>query len=194
MIDIKPSPTKPGSFRVSMPIPDDISQRFDTATLARLGAQIENGRVTLEYAQSASGTLSLDRQFRMNSYEGRFEKAMDSASFADIMIERNRQIGRSRSGQQNQQSQGDIAKDLERSKNMALGNMNLPGLEAPQVSTEGPKRAERDDSEIAGFPDGTTEMKKLRAQPAKVQPKPVVHAPPRPMDSPPPSYSAPRMK
>lgn len=149
-----------------MQIPENIGRRFDPAILARSGIRIQDGRATLEYMRTGSGDYTLNRQFLVASYPGRFESEMTSHYLADIKQEAERHASHI-GGKGNQKS---AAQDQD--QDPIAGVKSSPSLETPQTSNEGPKRREGDEEPIEGFPDGTKEMKKLRPQAGKPQPKP----------------------
>ncbi|MHA6643627.1 hypothetical protein [Mesorhizobium sp. A623] len=184
MSRISISKSASGGLSVSMPIPENIGKQFDARLLSRSGVQIDGGCATFGFTSSGNGNISLDRQFRVDSYPGRFETDMASYHLADIKKE----FESSASHIVGKQSGQETEDPMNANKSSAAAATNAPPEEAP---SEGPTRRQDDDETIEAFPDGTKEMKDMRRQPAKPEPKPKPPSAPEPIIPPPPKAPKP---
>jgi len=138
---------------VSVKIPDKIARNFKPIDLMECGVPIRHGCATLVYRLSGDGKMTLARKHEPMSYLGRFETEMDNhyQSLPPTTAD---------SGKQGAKEVWDATlKQTQKDK-------NAPGMEAPQVSTEGPKLPPRDEETHEQY------MSRLRAE---------RNVPPRPM-------------
>jgi hypothetical protein len=161
---------------VSVKIPDKIARDFRPADLMECGVPIRHGNATLLYRVADNGNMTLVRQYDTDkmSYLGRFETEMDGHYRTTISS--------------NTAAEQGAKEDWDAPLKQTQKDKNAPGLEAPQVSLEGPKLLPKDEETHEQY------MSRLRAErnvpprpePKKKQdifptppPKPVVQAPPR---------------
>lgn len=139
---------------MSVKIPDKIARNFKPIDLMECGVPIRHGCATLVYKLSGDGKMTLARKHEPMSYLGRFETEMDDHYRATTLSSSNTTAG-----------QG-AKEDWDAPVKQTQKDKNAPGMEAPQVSTEGPKQPPRDEETHEQF------MSRLRAE---------RNVPPRPM-------------
>ncbi len=161
---------------VNVKIPDKIAREFKPADLMECGVPIRHGSATLLYRVSDNGNMTLVRQYDTDSmsYLGRFETEMDN-HYQSLPP------SKTANGQGAKEDWDAPLKQTQKDK-------NAPGLEAPQVSLEGPKLLPKGEETHEQYMARLRTMSRVNPKPEwrKKQDifptppmKPVVHAPPR---------------
>ena len=167
---------------VSVRIPDKIAREFKPADLIECGVPIQHGNATLLYRVTDNGNMTLVRQYDTDSmsFLGRFETELDNHY---------QSLPPSKASSSEQGAKEDWDAPLKQVQK----DKNAPGMEAPQVSNEGPKLPPKDDETHEQYMNRLRTERNVppRSEPKKKQDvfpmppqKPVIHAPPRPKDPP----------